>query len=251
MEPRDRVTELLIETLARAVAEPSEHRLFRSGKLDGLFPGRTGVSAEAAEKALREGLVQRVRLETKGKTEIEWVAIAPAGIEFLHQQQSPVEALHGLRAVLRANQDALPLWLEEMRATLRQLEARLGADADAARKRLAALEQRVSETLQRLEATSPMVPPDILQTTPWAIDALNYLDRRRNAGAAHDCALPELFSAVVANRPGLGLGEFHEGLRRLHRCRALRLRPARTTEEISRPEFALLEEAEVCYYTVR
>jgi hypothetical protein len=251
MEPRDRVTEHLVETLAQAVAVPGEHRLFRSGKLDGLFPGRTGHAAEAASRAMREGLLQRVRLETKGKTEIEWVAVTPAGVEFLHRQQSPVEALLSLRAVLLANQEAIPLWLEDMRSTLRQLEAKLTADADAAQRRLAALEQRVGGTLQRLEAASPLVPPDVLQSTPWAVDALNYLDRRRNAGASHDCPLPELFSAVVTNRPALGLSEFHEGLRRLHRRRALRLRPAETPDEITRPEFALLEEASVCYYAVR
>jgi hypothetical protein len=251
MEPRDRVTELLVETLAQAVALPGEHRLFRSGKLDGLFPGRTGVSAEAASRAIREGLLQRVRLETKGKTEIEWVAVTPAGIEFLHQQQSPVEALRALRAVLRANQESIPIWQEDMRSTLRQLEARLTADADAVRQRLAGLERQVGEALQRLEAASPMVPPEILQSAPWAIDALNYLDRRRNAGAAHDCTLPELFSAVVANRPELGLAAFHEGLRQLHRRRALRLRPAEKSEAITQPEFALLEEACVCYYAVR
>ncbi len=251
MEPRDRVTELLVETLAQAVAMPGEHRLFRSGKLDGLFPARTGHSGEAADRAMREGLLQRVRLETKGKTEIEWVTIAPPGVEFLHQQQSPVQALHALRATLRANHDALPLWLEDLRTTLRQLESRLSAEADAARQRLAALEQRVGETLQRLEAAAPMVSPDVLQSTPWAVDALNYLDRRRTAGAVNDCPLPELFSAVVTHRPGLGLAEFHEGLRRLHRRRALRLRPAQTNEEITRPEFALLEDALVCYYAVR
>jgi hypothetical protein len=251
MEPRDRVTELLVETLARAVAVPGEHRLYRSGKLDGLFPGKTGFSAEAAQRAVREGLLQRTRLETKGKTEIEWVTLTPAGVEFLHEHQSPVQALHALRVVLRANQEAIPSWLAEMRSILRNVESRLTGEANDAQQRLAALEKRVADTLQRLEAASPMVPPEILQSTPWAIDALNYLDRRRGAGAAHDCPLPELFTAVVANRPALGLAEFHEGLRRLHRRRALRLRPAQSSEQITRPEFALLEEASVCYYAVR
>ncbi len=251
MEPRDRVTELLVETLAQALAVPGEHRLYRSGKLDGLFPGRTGTAAEASARAMREGLLERVRLETKGKTEIEWVRIAPAGVEFLHVHESPVQALHAMRAALRANQEAVPLWLDGMRGVLREMEARLSAHAAAWQQRLAALEQRVADSLRRLEAAAPLVPPEILQEHPWTVDALNYLDRRRSAGAAHDCSLPELFTAVVANNPRLVLAEFHEGLRQLHRRRALRLRPAERTEEISRPEFALLEEACVCYYAVR
>jgi hypothetical protein len=192
-----------------------------------------------------------VRLETKGKTEIEWVGVTPAGIEFLHEHESPVQALHAVRSALRADQEAIPAWLAEMRATLRALESRLTAEADEARQRLCALEKRIGDTLGRLEAASPLVPPEVLQAMPWAIDALNYLDRRRSAGAAHDCPLPELFTAVVTNRPTLALAEFHEGLRRLHRRRAIRLRSAEKDEEMSRPEFALLEEARVCYYAVR
>src|SRR5580700_10009578 len=152
MEPRDRVAELLVETLAQALAVPGEHRLYRSGKLDGLFPGRTGTSAEAAARAMREGLLERVRLETKGKTEIEWVRISPAGVEFLHARESPVQALHAMRAVLRANQEAVPLWLDGMRGILTQMDARLTAEADAWRQRLSVLEQRVADSLRRLEA---------------------------------------------------------------------------------------------------
>jgi hypothetical protein len=252
MEPRDRVTELLVETLAQALAVPGEHRLFRSGKLDGLFPGRTGTAFEAAGRALREGLLERVRLETKGKTEIEWVRIAPAGVEFLHAHESPVQALHAMRAALRANRDAVPLWLDGMRGVLKEMEIRLTADAASWQQRLSALEQRVADTLRRLEAAAPLVPPEILQDHPWTVDALNYLDRRRSAGAPHDCPLPELFAAVVSGLDGrLTLAEFHEGLRKLHRRRALRLRPAEREEEITRAEFALLEEACVCWYATR
>ena len=45
---KDKVTEALVEGLKQALAEPGEQRLFKSGKLTGLFPGRTGANAEAA-----------------------------------------------------------------------------------------------------------------------------------------------------------------------------------------------------------
>ena len=38
----DKVTDLLVEVLKQGLAGPGEHRLFRSGKLDGLFPVRIG-----------------------------------------------------------------------------------------------------------------------------------------------------------------------------------------------------------------
>jgi hypothetical protein len=83
------------------------------------------------------------------------------------------------------------------------------------------------------------------------VDALNYLDRRRSAGAAGDCPLPELFAAVASHHPQLGLPEFHEGLRQLDQRRAVRLRPANSDEEVTRAEYALLAGTSVCYYAVR
>jgi hypothetical protein len=184
MEPRDRVTDLLVETLAVALAQPGEHRLFRSGKLAGLFPNRGAAAVEAAGRALREDLLERVRVETRGKTEIEWVRLTPRGVEFLHRHESPVQALHDLRAILRANQDAVPVWLAGLRAAWTAMEERLTAE-------------------------------------------------------------------VAAHHPRLTLEDFRDGLKRLHQRRALRLRPAGASEEVRRPEFALLDEAGVCYYAVR
>jgi hypothetical protein len=173
----ERVTQTLIEALARALAAPGEHRLYRAGKLDGLFAGRTGPSAEAVGRAFRERLLERSRLETKGKTEIEWVRITPRGVDFLHEHESPVHALHELLAALRTNQDAVPVWLDEMRGRLRALDVQLTADAGRWVERLAALETRIGETLRRLEAAAPLVPDEIARDHPWAVEALEYLDR--------------------------------------------------------------------------
>jgi len=86
---------------------------------------------------------------------------------------------------------------------------------------------------------------------PWAIDVLNYLDRRRNGGAPGGCPLPELFAAVVRQHPALSVSAFHEGLRRLHDRRALRLQPAASLADLPQPEYALLDGAAVLYYAAR
>ena len=44
---RDKVTDALIDALKLALAGPTEQRLFKSGKLEGLFSGRTGINADA------------------------------------------------------------------------------------------------------------------------------------------------------------------------------------------------------------
>src|SRR2546428_6916529 len=86
--PMDRVAETLLAAL-RAALTAGEQRLYRSGKLDGLFPGRTGTASAAAQQALRDGLLEVVRTETKGRTTIDWVRIAPRGVDFLHEHESP------------------------------------------------------------------------------------------------------------------------------------------------------------------
>src|SRR3954469_6526145 len=51
--PDPRRTELLLDAVKAAIGTPGEHRLFRSGKLAGLFPSRAGPSADAALAAIR------------------------------------------------------------------------------------------------------------------------------------------------------------------------------------------------------
>jgi hypothetical protein len=242
----DRVTEVLIAALKQALDDPSaERRLYKSGKLDGLFPGRSGVGGEAAARALGDGLLELVRTETKGKIVIEWVRLTPRGVGYLNECESPARALHGLRDALRANQQAVPLWLADMRATLQALDERLAVDAQKWQQRLDGLTKRVEETLRRLDAAGP--PPEVAKAYPWAADALSYLDRRRGSGASSDCPLPELFGALARGHVGLSVGAFHEGLRRLRERRALRLVPINGAE-LTQPEFALLDGGAVLYY---
>jgi hypothetical protein len=247
----DRVTEVLVEGLKQALAEPAGRRLYKSGKLDGLFPGRAGVAREAAARALRDGLLEVVRTETRGKTVIDWVRPTPAGVEFLHQHESPARALDELRTTLRLNQQALPAWLDDMRASLAALDQRLAEDARQWHDRLESLARRVEDTLRRIEQAAPPLPADVLQQHPWAPDAVSYLDRRKGGGASVDCPLPELFAALRREHAGLSVGAFHEGLKRLHARHALRLRPAEAPAEMTQPEFALFDGDAVLYYAAR
>src|SRR4051794_6674604 len=82
-------TELTLDALKRALSEPVSHRLFRSGKLAGLFPSRVGASADAALHAITDGLLETVRTEAKGKFIVEWVRVTPKGVAFVHDRDSP------------------------------------------------------------------------------------------------------------------------------------------------------------------
>ncbi|HEY7326048.1 MAG TPA: hypothetical protein VH592_00305 [Gemmataceae bacterium] len=244
----------LVEALRQALAEPGEQRLYKSGKLNGLFSSRSGVHGRAADQALREGLLENTRTETKGKTVIDWVRLTPRGVEFLHDRESPLVALQELRSTLQLNQQAVPAWLTEMRGALQAMDERLAADARKWLERLDTLTRRVEETLRRLEQSAPLLPPEVAESHPWSIDALNYLDRRHLAAANGDsspCPLPELFTALARQHPDLSVQIFHEGLRRLHERRLILLQPAASLANLPQPEYALLEGASVFYYVAR
>jgi hypothetical protein len=248
----DKLTEVLVEALKQALAEPTEQRLYRSGKLAGLFPGRSGLGGEAAAQALRDGLLEVVRTETKGKTTIEWVKATPRGVTFLHDRESPLRVLQELLGLLRTNREGVPGWLAEIRTQLAALGDHLAEDTRRWTNRLEALTARVEEALRRASAAAPQLSDGMAANVPWGLDALTYLFRRQTGGMAGDCTLPELFRAVSQQHADLAVQAFHEGLRRLHDRGALRLVPFdRPADQLPEPEFALVDGAAVYYYVSR
>jgi len=241
--------EFLIAALKTAIAEPKEHRLFQSGKLPGLFPARTGLSSEAALDAIKRGYLESVRTESKGKFIVEWVRATPRGVDCVHAHDSPKQVLHELKVVLASSRAGVPGWLVETRNELDTISAKFEDRAREVMGKLDDLSRRLDVALRRVEAQGPDVPAAISQLVPWAVDALEYLDRRTLAGAPNPCPLGELFEAMRDKRPAISIPEFHTGLRRLNDNRAVRLlgRPGRNADA----EFALLVGQELCSFIER
>jgi hypothetical protein len=247
--PADKVTETLLEALKQGLARPGEHRLYKSGKLEGLFASRAGASAEAAARALRERLIEAVRTETKGKTLIDWVRVTPKAVDFLHEHESPLRALQDLRAELRATQERVPAWSEEVRRTLAALGDRLADDSARMLQRVEALSTRVEEALRRMALLGPHLPDGLAKAVPWAEDALTHLERRRTSGAAAPCPLSELFAVLAGRQAEFTIARFHDGLRRLHERRLVHLLPAAAVPGEAPPaEYALFDGGGVYYY---
>lgn len=247
----DKVSEALLLGLKEALARNSEQRLFRSGKLAGLFGSKSGASGAAAARALRDGLLEVVRTETRGKMVVEWVRPTVKGVNFVHDNESPVQVLRELRDLLQTSRENVPAWLDRLRQELAAQHERLMQEVQAYLERLDAVRQRVDEALQRAAILGPAVPDSVASSVPWAADALGYLDRRHSSGAAGDCPLPELFTAVRERHGELSLPSFHEGLRRLHDRRLLRLAPARDPASLNEPEYALLDGDALLYFAGR
>jgi hypothetical protein len=240
--------EVLMTALKAALAAPGEHRLFRSGKLPGLFPSRAGESADAALLALKDGLLETVRTESRGKIVTEWVTATPKTAGFVHEHDSPKAALRELRDVLATTKAGVPVWLDGARQEVAQLSARFEAHAAALLRRLDDLADRIEAAIRRSELNAPEVAGSVAGVVPWAAWALECLDRRRANGQGTTCPLPELFVATRSRYPDLTLSAFHDGLRRLHDVRALRLAPA---AEMPEPEHALLADGALMYVAER
>lgn len=230
LHEREKRSEFLLDALKSAVAAGGEVRLFRSGKLNGLFPARTGSAGEAATSAIRDGMLSLVRTESKGKQVVEWVQVTPAGVTYLHDHDSPKAVLRELKQTLDVARGGLPEWMDAARQEVVLLSERFERRAAEILARLDSLANRVEESLRRAEAAGPIVPQALAEVVPWSLAALAYLDSRKAAGATEPCSFPELYRAVRAE----SLAAFHDGLRRLYEAGAVRLEPA----ELSEPEFA-------------
>lgn len=239
-----RHNEYILEALKTALHTPGEHRLFRAGKLSGLFPVRAGVAAEAALGALRDGLLETLRTEAKGKLITEWVCATPKAVGYIHEHDSPRSILRELKDTLHATRTGVPAFMAEARAELATLSANFESRAATMLTRLDDLAKRCEAALRRAETTGPAVGEAVARVVPWAVTALEYLDQRTESGATGDCPLPELFSALTAPFPDLTLPAFHDGVKRLHDVRAVRLRPS---EAMSEPEYAVVVEGKLMY----
>lgn len=247
----NKTIEAILAAIKQGMSERGEQRLFRSGKLPGLFPGRSGITTAAAAEAVRDGLIEIVRSETKGKLSTDWVRVTPKGIEFLVSRESPTRAMDELRAELRATQEGIPLWLAQIRQTLNELGKRLTDEAQRISHRLEKLSERVEEGLKRAKENSPRIPDTAAAAFPWVLDAVAYLDRRKQSGISSRCSLPELFTGLSEKDVNLTLSTFHAGLRHLHDRGLVRLVPFDGPGELPEPEYALLDGPSVFYYAAR
>lgn len=222
----ERRAAVLLDAL-RAAAGGGEHRLFRGGKLPGLFPARTGPVAEIALEALADGLLETVRTEARGKVVTEWVRATPKGVRRLHDTDSPQAALVALKDAVADARGGVAAGLTAAKAELAALGERFDRDAGELTARLDALTARLEAALRRADLSA------VAGRVAWGATALHYLDCRPGA----TCPLAELFRAVGGDHPGLSLADFHAGLVALADARAVRLVADGPPGE---PEYALL-----------
>jgi hypothetical protein len=230
----DKSQPLILNALAFAAAEPEGKPLHGSKATPGLFPN-TAAGKQAAQACKEAGYLKVVRTETRGKAAVEVCALTDQGMAYLTTQVSPKQVLEQLvRAV-----EERGLHVEQVIAAARQCQATFES-----------LKQHVAKTLVQVQSQPPALP--LANGNAWKSDALEFLSRWQVAKPHEDCPLPDLFEHARQALPSLTLGQFHDGLRRLHDEGFVYLHPwTGPLYEIPDPACALLIGHAVAYYASR
>jgi hypothetical protein len=231
----DKPTQLILDALGRAMAEPAGLPLHAAKSAPGLFAATT-PARQAAQRSKDEGYLKVVRTETRGKTVHEVCALTEKGLAYLLEQVSPRVALEELVRSLQARATQVG----ELIAAARQAQATFDA--------LQSVAERVLEQVGRPGGTAVRGPAANGSET-WKAGLLSYLAQWQTARPSEDCPIPELYRQALKAGPGLTIGHFHDGLRQLRDAEQIYLHPwTGPLYEIPEPAFALLVGHEVAYY---
>jgi len=241
----DKSTQLILDALTRAAAEPGGLSLYANKTEPGLFPA-TSVARAAADRAKADGLLKVVVSEAKSRSAREVCVLTDKGMHFLVQQAGPRQLLEDFVRVL-----------EDRQAAVAEVGDSVARMADG----LATIRALIEDVLPRLTnhpATNGalmngVVTPPRPQVSA-ASDALiadvkaRLAEWHAAAGASQDCPLPDLFRKLEsADRVSVGL--FHDALRQLHDDHQIYLHPwTGPLYAMPEPAFALLVGHEVAYY---
>jgi hypothetical protein len=232
----DRPTQMLLDGLIRAAADPVGVPLFGGKTAPGLFAA-TASGRAVAQRCKEDGLLRVVRTESRGKAPLDVCTITDKGLAYLLGQVSPKQVLEDFIRTLDARQSQTG----ELLMLARQMQAAIDALKRTAEK---VLEHMHNPCVSAAHANGSANGSDT-----WPAAALSYLERRQEAGAAEDCPLPELFRQVRQAAPTPTIGQFHDGLRRLHDIGQIYLHPwTGPLYALPEPPLALLVGHEIAYY---
>lgn len=223
--------------LAQAYATPRDLALLASKTQPGLFAATAAGKAAAAE-ALQAGWLNVVRSEVKGKTTTQFVTLTEAGVCHLLEQTDPRPLLAYVQQQLTHCEGQVQAWQLELRnafETIAHLRSKV---------------EKLAEKLAQSSITQTKIAVAAHDTIPvWEDQLTTYLQQRQDARPAEDCPLPELYQQARLLAPGLSVGHFHDGLRKLHAERRIALQPwTGSLHELPEPDLALLQGHSLAFY---
>jgi hypothetical protein len=240
------IESLALEALALALTDPEPKLLFASGAVAGFFKGATQpVKAAARLCEDRQWLTPTDDWHGKGKTRKQKYRLSPAGSQAVLQHSEPLVVLRSLATALQQQTTTF----QAIHQQLGRLLGGLQPLADTVGQLTRRLEPpNIEELLRRLNgapaaAASPSSPPD------WFDAAVRLVSEQQQRDRYQPLSLPQLYAALRQTRPGLTLGQFHDGLRLLRDQGRVRLAPfTRALATIDDARNALFLDGEVMYY---
>ncbi len=231
----DKSTQLVLDALNRAVADPGGIPLHGSKKTPGLFVS-TAAAKLAAQRCKEENFLRVVRTQTRGKTVQEICAITEKGLAFLLSNVSPKQILEELVQTLQARQAQVSELVSSAQHWQGGLESLRGA---------------VEKVLEQLQKPSSGVGPTLSAngSETWIAEVVAHLKQWQASDTSNDCPLPDLYRQAMQTAAHLTIGQFHDGFRKLHDQEQIYLHPwTGPLYEIPEPPYALLIGHEIAYY---
>lgn len=272
----DKLTELVLDALTQAVAEPAGMPLHAGKTEAGLFPS-TSIGKSAAKKCLDEQWLVVVGSDGAGRNGRELYTATEQGLHYLVERASPRQVLEDFVRLLESRQgqvDELLAVARRMADGLTGLKLTLTAvlpQVTSARMPLGnrlqnthhsnhvAVEGKTSTAAnangwgtQPMTASESLASPSVVVDNGDELDGgiLSHLaDWSASAGVAQDCPLPELYRSLCVRDNPPTIGQFHDCLRRLHEAGMVYLHPwTGPLYALPEPSFALLVGHEIAYY---
>lgn len=256
---------LALAALSQMLGDPSPRLLHGAKGQVGVFASASAAEKSAAKLCLDHGwLVKTGELPGKGKAKKELFCLSAVGIQAVLAQSDPKPLLESLRAGLERIEAQSGNIVGEVRGNLvAALDAMnttiLGAlEPLAALRDLAQIKQNLSQVLERVQ---PVDVEQLLNRAPIPVAPAASADERwleavprmaaeqRQKNPFQRLTLPQIFERLKEERPDLSLGQFHDGLRRLHQQNRIRLGPyTQALATLDDPRNALYLDREVKYY---
>ncbi|MBY0525523.1 MAG: hypothetical protein K2R98_19115 [Gemmataceae bacterium] len=238
----DASSQLILDALSRAAADPAGLPLYGTKTAPGLFPANA-TAKQAAQRCKDDQFLSVVRTETQGKKSHEICALTEKGLTYLMSEASPKQVLEQMVRAL----DGHKSHLADLAARTRQMQVGLDAFQATATKLMQSTGKSSAGDLYAAWANKAPAKNDSAAPEPTTA-ILTALTQWQAHDTTEDCPLPELFrrSQPAAD---MSIGQFHDALRKLYDQSRVYLHPwTGPLSELPEPPYALLVGHEIAYY---
>lgn len=246
----------------RSALDGSPKRLQGAKPNPGLFPG--GKAGEQLGKtAIAEGLLQPVPSpESVGKVSARtkpaiFVVITDKGRNRVLESDSPAKVLDSLRDCLVAQGNTFATGVQNavaeivnLREAISRLDQGFQAQVKAYQHTAEAIKSAIERAQQQVTAPAPVIPATSESGNhSWLSEVVGLITDQKRQNPFDRPTLPRIFSHLKKSRPGLTLGQFHDGLRTLQIEKRIRLIPyTQALATLEDPQNALFLDREVKFY---